>query len=100
VSFKIVPAVKQIANTTILKTKLITKKKIKVCKTKNDIIKAAEMLMNITKTTNIAIELYDTDIIKDIELFIVKAVKGLWVTVRAIQKVIHILKNNLLKTIK
>ena len=35
-----------------------------------------------------------------IELFIIKAVKGLWVTVRAIQKVIHILKNNLLKTIK
>ena len=91
---------KQIANTTTLKTKLITKKKIKVCKTKNDIIKVAEMLMNITKTTNIAIELYDTDIIKDIELFIIKAVKGLWVTVRAIQKVIHILKNNLLKTIK
>ena len=91
---------KQIANTTTLKTKLITKKKIKVCKTKNDIIKAAEMLMNITKTTNITIELYDTNIIKDIELFIIKAVKGLWVTVRAIQKVIHILKNNLLKTIK
>ena len=58
------------------------------------------MLMNITKTTNITIELYDTNIIKDIELFIIKAVKGLWVTVRAIQKVIHILKNNLLKTIK
>ena len=91
---------KQIANTTTLKTKLITKKKIKVCKTKNDIIKAAEMLMNITKTTNITIELYDTNIIKDIELFIIKEVKGLWVTVRAIQKVIHILKNNLLKTIK
>ena len=89
---------KQIANTTTLKTKLI-KKKIKVCKTKNDVIKAAEMLMNIAKTTNIRIEFYDADIIKDIELFIVKAVKGLWVTARAIQKLIHILKTNLLNKI-
>ena len=89
---------KQIANTTTLKTKLI-KKKIKVCKTKNDVIKAAEMLMNIAKTTNIRIEFYDADIIKDIELFIGKAVKGLWVTARAIQKLIHILKTNLLNKI-
>ena len=89
---------KKIANTTTLKTKLI-KKKIKVCKTKNDVIKAAEMLMNIAKTTNIRIEFYDADIIKDIELFIVKAVKGLWVTARAIQKLIHILKTNLLNKI-
>ena len=89
---------KKIANTTTLKTKLI-KKKIKVCKTKNDVIKAAEMLMNIAKTTDIRIEFYDADIIKDIELFIVKAVKGLWVTARAIQKLIHILKTNLLNKI-
>ena len=89
---------KKIANTTTLKTKLI-KKKIKVCKTKNDVFKAAEMLMNIAKTTNIRIEFYDADIIKDIELFIVKAVKGLWVTARAIQKLIHILKTNLLNKI-
>ena len=55
--------------------------------------------MNIAKTTDIRIEFYDADIIKDIELFIVKAVKGLWVTARAIQKLIHILKTNLLNKI-